>query len=1436
MSKYDFELDLDSENSLSNIINMIKPKSKVLEFGPANGRMTKYLSRNMNCEIDIVEMDESAGIEASQYSNKSFVGEDLGDIEKYKWLEELKNEQYDYIVFADVLEHLRFPQKILKACKKILKDKGSIIISAPNIAHNSVIIDLINDEFKYNEVGLLDNTHISFFSYKSLVRMIEESGYKTVIERATYCGVGENEINNNYNCVSKEFSKALRKRDKGNLYQFVFEVKKKEHVMICSPLKEVNLGLNSEYEFKCYVKEGSADNYSEVKKISKFINPSNNIIKLELEFNKFKEIQGLRIDPIEENCVIDIKKIYTIVDEKKVDVNVLYTSGINLFGSTYMFSASDPQIYVDVKGMNIKTLYYEYIFIDYDSNNINKYEELLKNIIEHKNLNIKEKENIISEKEQSIEDNRNNILEYKVLLDDTRVKLEVKNQENDRARSKLLAIEEELKNKENQVEELNSTLENYKVQNYSGIAQIANLKNRLLNTETSYNIISNSMCWRITKPIRVVLDSIKKTLKFNRYTHLLSKALFFLKTYGVKRTYKKVRLFIRKKNINNNINEDVLKYIEGQENYINISGIKPLKSFNKKIAVHVHLYYVDLIDEFVTYLNNIPYSFDLFVSCRKDANIDLVTRKFKKIKNVNNVDIETTINRGRDIAPLYVQFGKKIEGYDYFLHVHTKKSLYTGKEMYGWRQYSLDSLLGSEDIVKSIFSLFESDKKVGIFCPEVHDDVPALGLTWLANAKQGREILESLGVPFEDGVFTYPVGSLFWAKMDAVKPLFEYNFKYDDFPEEVGQTDGTTAHALERVIAFVSKKRGYQMAIYEPKSNNIYFGRTLKPFQEYFSLDIYAVRHYLSQFEVVSFDIFDTLITRCVYQPDDVFLLMRRKIKQKYKIDIDFLTIRKKAESIAWEKNHEFCSIHNIYNELYKVAEISKEMAMELKQMEIDTELAVCIPRRDMLNVFNFVKNNVKKVILISDMYLTSDVIKQMLSKCGFEGYKDLWISCEKGGRKDNDTIWDSFFAEYGNYKTIHVGDNGRSDIQIVGDKGKETFFVFDPVTAFKLSKNYSKFKKYINTTLENSLMLGMLVNGGLYNSPFAQQQGSPEIIISEANKLGYIAFGAIFANFTKYIDDECNNNSTLLFLAREGYLFEKIYKIFSESIQKKPLNHIYFLSSRRAATVAAISNSEDIKDILNQYYEGGLINLLKVRLGVDLYDDMKECKVTMPYDEKTVMNMLKPHINDIIKKAKDENGLYRKYIDDVLKEDINGELSIIDVGYSGTIQYHLSKFLNKKISGYYLCTGENKKPEKIGCECNSLYQLDTIEERENSKVFKCQLFLEAAMQAPYGQLLCFKNENGGISPKFNDDNKVPSEITDLQDGIMEYCKQYFTIVKDIIDDVKMDKNLSEDIFYEILFNNDFSKDICSALNVQDDYCSNGSHKFDIKQRKWNVT
>ena len=162
MGKYDFGLDMYDENTISWIANSVEPDSDVLEFGPANGRLTRYLKEYKNCKVDIVEIDEESGSEAAQYAENALIGVDKGDIEKYYWLETGK--KYDFIIFADVLEHLVHADEVLKRCRIAVKETGKVLVSVPNVAHNSVIIELLNDEFHYNPTGILDNTHVRFFT------------------------------------------------------------------------------------------------------------------------------------------------------------------------------------------------------------------------------------------------------------------------------------------------------------------------------------------------------------------------------------------------------------------------------------------------------------------------------------------------------------------------------------------------------------------------------------------------------------------------------------------------------------------------------------------------------------------------------------------------------------------------------------------------------------------------------------------------------------------------------------------------------------------------------------------------------------------------------------------------------------------------------------------------------------------------------------------------------------------------------------------------------------------------------------------------------------------------------------------------------------------------------------------------------------------------
>lgn len=220
MGNYNFKLDLQEHNTMSYIDSYIAGESRVLEFGAANGRLTRYLSREKGCRVTIVEVDAQSGGEAAEFAESAFLGPETGDINHLVWYD--ADNKFDYIIFADVLEHLPEPEKILALCKDMLLPEGRILVSIPNIAHNSILIGLYGDEFEYDEVGLLDKTHIHFFTYHTFYRMIERLGMSIVDQQAVYSSVGWNEIKNSYADVPHTVELALRRRKSGSIYQYVF--------------------------------------------------------------------------------------------------------------------------------------------------------------------------------------------------------------------------------------------------------------------------------------------------------------------------------------------------------------------------------------------------------------------------------------------------------------------------------------------------------------------------------------------------------------------------------------------------------------------------------------------------------------------------------------------------------------------------------------------------------------------------------------------------------------------------------------------------------------------------------------------------------------------------------------------------------------------------------------------------------------------------------------------------------------------------------------------------------------------------------------------------------------------------------------------------------------------------------------------------------------
>jgi 2-polyprenyl-3-methyl-5-hydroxy-6-metoxy-1,4-benzoquinol methylase len=170
--KYD-KLD-DSPGSTHNLVlGLVERGSRVLEFGCATGYMTQALRERLGATVVGVELDAEAARLAEERADRVLVGDaEMLDLEA-----ELGTDRFDAILFADVLEHLRDPAALLRRVRPFVAEGGVVVASIPNVAHASVRLALLGGSFRYREQGLLDETHLRFFTREGIQDLFESSGY-----------------------------------------------------------------------------------------------------------------------------------------------------------------------------------------------------------------------------------------------------------------------------------------------------------------------------------------------------------------------------------------------------------------------------------------------------------------------------------------------------------------------------------------------------------------------------------------------------------------------------------------------------------------------------------------------------------------------------------------------------------------------------------------------------------------------------------------------------------------------------------------------------------------------------------------------------------------------------------------------------------------------------------------------------------------------------------------------------------------------------------------------------------------------------------------------------------------------------------------------------------------------------------------------------------
>lgn len=224
-----------------------------------------------------------------------------------------------------------------------------------------------------------------------------------------------------------------------------------------------------------------------------------------------------------------------------------------------------------------------------------------------------------------------------------------------------------------------------------------------------------------------------------------------------------------------------------------------------KVLAIIHGFYTDLLAEIL----------DEIVALGLDMRVLVTTDTEEKISMANSLLVERSLrgaavisqNRGRDVAPFLIEGGKHLEDAEIILHLHTKKSPHDSVYA-GWGEFLRKNLIGTREIVLSIIKIM-SNSSVGLV---YSDHFPAVnGLrNWGFDWDHAHQLLSRIGCLIEaDTPLEFPTSTMFWARREAIAPLFDLGLSYEDFEPEAGQIDGTLAHAIERSLLYVAEHAGF---------------------------------------------------------------------------------------------------------------------------------------------------------------------------------------------------------------------------------------------------------------------------------------------------------------------------------------------------------------------------------------------------------------------------------------------------------------------------------------------------------------------------------------------------------------------------------------------------------------------------------------------------
>ncbi|MBS4215935.1 MULTISPECIES: HAD family hydrolase [Neobacillus] len=531
----------------------------------------------------------------------------------------------------------------------------------------------------------------------------------------------------------------------------------------------------------------------------------------------------------------------------------------------------------------------------------------------------------------------------------------------------------------------------------------------------------------------------------------------------------------------------------------------------------------------------------------------------------------------------------------------------------------------------------------------------------------------------------------------------------------------------------------------------------------------------LLDYDVISFDVFDTLLLRPFAEPHYLFMVVGDKLNS-----VNFMSIRMKAEKEARDraevkKGNREVSIYDIYEFIEQKTGIERQYGV---QAEWQTELEFCIANPYMKDVYEILKSQNKKIIAISDSYLTKAMIVQILEKAGFSGFFDVFVSCENNGSKQDHQLFNIALQKLGkDIRMVHVGENIESDIKSAQELGLAARYYHN------VHETGNQYRADGMSELIGSTY-GGIVNMHLHNG---SKQYTPYY------EYGFIYGGLYILGYCKWIRDYAkqNNIDKILFLSRDGDIYHKVFNFLNSNIDNE---YVYW--SRIANMKYTIEKNR--YDFLNRMVKHKASGILKITIkcllesldlgemaGLLSYYQLKEDDLIHKDNVKIIQSFFVENWQFVVKKLSEDDEIVKEYFQNLIQGC--KKVAVVDVGWIGSggagIKYliedkwklncevhslvagcrhsnytgNLSQIMKKEIEVYIFSRMYNR----------NLYDIHSSTKHLN-------IYFELFTQACYPSFSGFKKTEDGYKLTFDvpevENYKI---IKQIHNGIFDFVKLY---------------------------------------------------------------